>query len=108
MSERCFTIGHTVGYDKALATEPIVTKIGRRDGYEGGSVWRTVEEAFALLDRPSGTFTIDGKPRAAKDFSVYEVELPNGWESDTVNDGVDPWGCANILVDARVTSKVLR
>lgn len=79
-----FTIGHTGSYTKAL-TQPPVTKIGRTEDYPGGAAFRTVEEAKAFLHSETWD-TIDwgdGKPRDAKNFSVYSLTLPGSWEEST-------------------------
>lgn len=82
-----FTFGRTSGYDEHIATEPNPKKIGKRDDYPGGSVWRTRAEAQAFVDSLPNEFCPDWH---AKDFSVYGVEA--NWVTGTyVGDKDAPW-----------------
>lgn len=81
-----FTIGHKNNYDKALADEPTVYKIGRSEDYEGGWVWKNESEAWNFIKSDSFLKVDwgDGKSRNPNDFSVYKVKLPNSWEKDVI------------------------
>jgi hypothetical protein len=97
-----YTIGRTSSYDEALATEPKVTKTGRRDDYSGGWVWKTQQEAEAFRHTPEFRAAF---PQARPDeFSCYVLELPEPWERAVSQvPGAD--GVHNILVDARILRK---
>ena len=44
-----YTIGKTSSYDRSLMEEPEVFKLGPEDGYDGGWVFRTEQEARDAL-----------------------------------------------------------
>jgi hypothetical protein len=98
-----FTIGHTGSYDKLLAEGPPerCQKMGAHDDYEGGYIWKTAEEAEAFihsqafLDLDWG----DGLLRPPENFSVYKVELVNGWQDVSPVPGKD--GIYHLLVNSR-------
>lgn len=103
-----FTLGSTESYDDLLTTsEDDVVKTGRypvkSDGYEGGWVWATFDEANQFLD--SDDFANAFGDRKAE-FSVYELELATGWDTDASPphhmDGV-----CRLLYDARVMGKIV-
>jgi len=81
-----YTIGNTDSYLKALADDPELKKIGKReqllpqfpDGYPGGTVWQTREEAQAYIDDALQHEKPNWNP--AK-FSVFGIEAD--WEKDT-------------------------
>jgi len=91
-----FTIGNATSYDRALAEEPEVLKLGAFDDYAGGWVWRTAADAQAFMD--AAALPWEG--------AVYELELPTGWEAD-VNPKVAPDGAHNLLHDARILRRVV-
>lgn len=76
-----FTIGHTKSYNQGLLENPHLTKIGKTEDYDGGWVWKTVEEAQAFIW--SQDFLKidwgDGKPRDPENFSVFGLIL-SSWE----------------------------
>jgi hypothetical protein len=98
-----FTIGHTKSYDRALAEGPSerCLKMGAHDNYAGGYIWKTEEEAEAFiysqafLDLDWG----DGLLRPPENFSVYKVELVNGWKDVSPVPGKD--GIYHLLVNSR-------
>lgn len=98
-----YTIGHTESYYNVLKSAPNdAYKMGKREGtYDGGWIWKTAEEAKAFID--SHVFLKvewgDNKPRAAKDFSVFKVELINGWDDVSPVPGED--GVYHLLVDSK-------
>lgn len=72
-SANAYTIGNREGYDHALEERGYLEKIGREDdGYLGGWVWRTVDEAQAFIANSTLPFKAQ----------VYGLVLPNGWEQD--------------------------
>lgn len=100
-----FTVGYTPSYDEGLLTGKGNTKMGQTPDYEGGWIWRTAEDARAWLHRPEG-FTIDGVTRDPNEFSVYQLDLPNGWAEDA-STKPGPDGAHLLLHDARIVAKVL-
>jgi hypothetical protein len=98
-----FTIGHTRSYDKCLAEVPPeqCLKVGAHDDYEGGWIWKTASEAHdfifsqAFLDLDWG----DDLLRPPENFSVYKVELVNGWDDVSPIPGKD--GVYHLLVNSR-------
>jgi len=84
-----YTFGRTFTYDKYLRTAMFPEKLGRSNGYPGGSVWKTREEAQAFVDSFPNGHCPDWEP---EDFSVYGVEAD--WETDTyiyAGDHRAPW-----------------
>src|SRR6266699_3650809 len=95
-----YTVGHTASYHEVITTEPNPTKIGCTSDYEGGWVWRSIEEAQTFLNSDAW-FQVDwgdGKLRDPKQFSAYGVVLPNGWEQDVIVED----GMGHLLVDAKL------
>jgi hypothetical protein len=98
-----YTIGHTLSYDEGLASKGLKKKgaygptPSKPDGYAGGWCWLTFNEADAFRRNCLCEFD-----RVAGDFSVYELELPNGWGQDTRPGD----GCYHLLVDAVIIRKV--
>jgi len=88
-----FTVGFTKSYDASLESQPAVYKTGliEDEGYPGGWVWRTREEAEAFLSACPG---FDG-------YSVYGLVLQNGWEEDVSKEPNDD-GVHNLLHNARI------
>lgn len=80
-SPNAFTIGNPSIYDpdlaEATAQGGTIKKIGRREGYSGGWVWRTSEDAQAFADQLGSL--------ASGQWAVYGLKLPSGWDTD-----VDP------------------
>lgn len=106
LRREAYTVGYAKSYDEALARpteENPNTKLGRRTDYGGGWVWRTPEEAATFL-------TTDGFARAfpgrdPKEFSVYRLELPAGWEIDVSSVPHPGDGVHRLLNDARIMGK---
>jgi hypothetical protein len=96
-----YTIGYTKNYDKALA-ENERNKLGKNGDYPGGWVWKTAEEALKFIkDEMLTTASPNWNPA---DFSVYTLELPNGWDEDvSAEPGED--GVHNLLHDATIVCK---
>lgn len=101
--DTAYTMGNFKNYDEALATESVVTKLGRQDGYSGGCIWKTREEAQKFIE--ADKIVIDGTKRDNKKFAVYQLELYGNWDSDVSKD-VDEDGVHMLLVDAVVVGRV--
>jgi hypothetical protein len=81
-----YTIGHAESYERYFREQGNPSKLGREKDYDGGSVWKTFEDA---------------KPYATEGYSVYGV-LAN-WDTDTVPTEADgDWH------DLLVTSPLVR
>lgn len=80
-----YTIGYEPSYEKALRENPRVAKVGKQEGYGGGIVWKTANNAATFLVAPEWDEIDwgDGKPRDASKFRVYGLELQGDWNSDT-------------------------
>jgi len=97
-----FTIGNTDSYLKALAEDPELKKIGRRDslpprypdGYPGGTVWPTRDAAQAYIDEALQHEKPDWDPMK---FSVFGLEAD--WEKDTYT---PEDGKRSLLRDAKI------
>lgn len=104
-----YTLGHKTSYDKALVEKPSVKKLGKRpvghpdvpEGYDGGWVWKTAEEAHAYY--AGNKEAIEGEKN--RRFAVYRLKLKGTWESDVskrrATDGVH-----RLLVDAKIVGRV--
>lgn len=108
MTELAYTVGQTSSYDKCLADgkPEEMKKLGKRlpcadnpCGYEGGWVWKTAKEADSFRLNSFNNFEPNWDP---KDFSVYEIELPVGWDIDTTFNG----SFSNLLVDSPILRKI--
>jgi len=103
--ELAYTVGHTKSYDQYLveSSKPPI-KLGRSVDYPGGWVWKTVDDARAFLARPDLEEIysyMDGRK-----FSVYELELPTGWDID-VTSVPDQNGVHHLIPDAIILRKVI-
>ena len=98
MSTEAFTVGYAKSYDEALS-KGTPEKLGRRDDYDGGWIWRTPEEARTFLT--TATFAETFRNRDPAEFSVYRLELPTGWEID-VSEAPHSDGVHRLLNDARI------
>lgn len=97
-----FTIGNTKSYDKALLTDPDnCRKVGKCDDYEGGYIWKTEKEAldFIWSEEFLKIDWGDNLTRPPEKFSVYKVELANGWDDVSPIPGKD--GVLCLLTDSR-------
>lgn len=95
-----YTVGHQESYDRALADEPVVRKLGRSGSYPGGWVFRDLEAAIEvaragrLPDRDEHVC-----------LAVYLLEMPGAWEA-CVSPEPDQNGVQRLLVDARIVRRV--
>jgi hypothetical protein len=99
-----YTIGHTESYNKALVEDPDnCFKLGETEEYQGGWIWKTAKAAaeFIFSDEFLAVDWGDGLPRDPKKFSVYKVQLSNGWDDVTPVPGHD--GIHHLKVDSRFT-----
>jgi len=87
-----FTIGSRSSYDRALATEPEVKKLGRQPDYGGGWVWRTREAAEAF---------IEAHPNLGFEPKVYGLVLPANWDKDVSPEPAED-GVHRLLHDALI------
>lgn len=97
-----FTVGNTSSYDRSLAEDlEHCFKLGKRDDYDGGWIWKNAEEAEAFIQSPEFLKINwgDDIPRPPEKFSVYKVELVNGWNDVSPIPGED--GIYNLLIDSR-------
>lgn len=99
---KAYTIGAEKSYDEALADkENPVHKIGRRPDfdppYEGGWVWRTVEEALEFLVTHEESFGFTA--------AVYALDLPSTWD-ESVCPYPDTDGAHHLRLDVRILRKV--
>jgi len=86
-----YTLGHRPSYEEGLtkseaAGKPF-KKVGRKEDYQGGSVWRTREGVEAYLK---------ANAHRLHDYAVYGVEAD--WERDTAPNPEHPFH--DLLVDA--------
>lgn len=99
-----YTIGHTESYNKALSEDPEhCFKLGETEDYQGGWIWETAKEAAAFIFS-EGFLAVDwgdGKSRDPKNFSVYKVQLYNGWDDVTKVPGKD--GIYHLKIDSKFT-----
>jgi len=95
-------------YDESIKNPP-VKKLGWRpesdtnfEGYSGGWVWKTAEEAeeFRKLRLEEVT---EWNPA---DFAVYSLELNGDWESDVFEHPDPEDGVHRLAVDAVVVERV--
>ena len=99
MKPSAYTIGAKKAYDQALENGAI--KVGRHEGYEGGCVWPTLEEAESYLAKTGGMvqFNEDRPPVLC---SVYGLILPNGWDEDVDSTNYERDGYHLLLSDAQL------
>ena len=91
-----YTIGNAISYDRDLAAQDLVTKIGKtvnipdEPDYLGGWAWRTYQEAQQFIDSRNDLGFV---------AKVYGLILPNDWGTDTYlgSDGVH-----HLLHDAQI------
>lgn len=95
-----YTIGRKSSYDEALASQTVVTKLGRDDPrakephYGGGCVWRTREEGQRHIDADA----------ALSDYAVYGLVLPTSWEVDVDESAAAEEGFARLLHGAMIVA----
>ena len=80
-----FTVGRRSIYDQGLEHGPDFKKLGRCElqyGYEGGSVWRTKQEAESYLEREMDRGRLF-------DYGVYGVLAD--WDTETMQLGDEPF-----------------
>jgi hypothetical protein len=111
MTALAYMIGRTSAYDQCLIENNLEEKkkLGKRvpsegfpEGYEGGCVWRTPSEANNFRLNHLHIMDPSWKPDS---FSVYELELPNGWNLDTSYNSKNQY--SNLLVDSLILRKVV-
>lgn len=78
-----YTIGHKKMYEKYFEEIPKLKKMGKTSDYEGGTVWKTLQEA---------------KEYCPEDYEVYGVEAD--WEKDTEPSNIAEW--RYLMVDAEL------
>ena len=99
-----FTVGRTSVYDRDLEENVNSTKVGAREDYLGGWVWKNDWEAKLFLD--SGMISVVSDLKNPETFSVYELELITSWDEDvSLLPGVD--GIHHLKHDAKIKRKVL-
>lgn len=104
-SQVAYTLGRTSAYSAAMLEPGGCFKMGRVEpsrtepnGYEGGWVWLSFEGADDFRRSKLASVVPDWDP---KDFSVYELHLPNGWSIDvSATPGFD--GIHHLLCDSPV------
>lgn len=99
-----FTLGNTSGYDRSLAEEAGVKKIGLREDYDGGWVWRTEADARAFLQSDLFGAGTDRDPRK---YSVYLLALPCPWEECCSPEPHPADGVHRLWKDAPILRKVV-
>jgi hypothetical protein len=107
---KAYTLGATKSYDQCLIEEECPKKLGERapdeafpDGYEGGWIWKTPEEAEHFRINFLHEFLSDMCTKNIDRFCIYELELPNTWEIDA-KPGVN---CYHLKNDAKIVRKVI-
>jgi hypothetical protein len=110
-----FTVGKEASYDQALTEVALegrrMHKLGRcpdPDGstYNGGYVFRTLEDAAAFVDDPpASAVTLRLAGYDTRTWGIYELELPGHWDACTGPSLHDQDGVARLLVSAPVTRK---
>jgi hypothetical protein len=111
MSKVAYTIGRTTSYEQAIREPGGTKKLGRRPDddppYEGGWVWSTIQQANDFRTGLMETLFPNWK---SQEFSVYELDLPNGWEVDVSPDPIAPGdtacGAHFLLNDAQIVGAV--
>jgi hypothetical protein len=102
-----YTIGRTSSYELAIKEPGGTNKLGKRlsenPPYEGGWVWRTWSEADYFRVNLMSMETPEWKP---EDFSVYELELPSGWDIDVCSDLINQSGAHHLINDAKIICAV--
>ena|ERR1043165_8021410 len=99
MKPNAFTIGVKKAYDQALQNGAV--KVGRHEGYEGGCVWRTRDEAESYLERRGGYIQFN-EDRPSVLCAVYGLILQNGWEQDVDSTHYERDGYHLLLNDAQL------
>lgn len=100
-----YTIGAERAYDEALldVVEP-PKKLGKRDGYDGGWVWRAAAAARAFIGSPQFNVAFGDRDHVPLS-AVYELELPATWEASvSVRPSAD--GVHRLVLDAKIVRKV--
>lgn len=82
-----FTVGNTRTYEELLDGEEPLMKTGKRFGYEGGTVFKSAEDALAYLEHEK-----------LNSYRVYGVNA--SWKHHTYRD--DETGLSYLRVDAQI------
>lgn len=96
MSLNCiaYTIGNKENYDRWLKEcekrKDILMKMGKTEKYEGGTVWRTLNQVYAYLERNQNKFEYTPE--------IYGVSLLLGWDNDVSSEPNED-GFYYLLVD---------
>jgi hypothetical protein len=103
-SRIAYTVGHAESYDKYIEGDPRPVKKGAYPGYAGGYVWATPTEAQSFLD--FALFAGTSNPRDARDYAIYALDLPTGWDTDVSGELHPADGVYRLLNDALITRRV--
>ena len=87
-NKHAYTVGNEQAYDQHLINNPNAKKLGIRDGYSGGWIWKDYTEAKSFADDLNA-----GKYKDYKlpdgNYAVYTVLLPTSFNEDTyLNDNL--------------------
>lgn len=89
-----YTIGNKEKYDQWLIEcerrKDTMMKMGRTEDYPGGTVWRTIDEAYAYLE--------ENAERLEYTPEIYGISLIYGWENDVSSEPNED-GFHYLLVD---------
>lgn len=85
-----YTIGNTKNYNTYLKEIPNLKKKGRDRDYQGGSVFKTLEDAENYLD----------DLELNNEYSVYGVEADWDKDTDTSLDGSTRY--RDLLIDSKI------
>lgn len=99
---QAFTVGFAALYDRYVADSEHPRKLGQRDGYPGGWVWSSAQDAREFLG--SETLAREFPDDDPAGFAVYELRLPTGWEAD-VTPEPDRNGVHHLLTDALIVGR---
>ncbi len=105
MIKTAFTLGRVTNYDRYLKDDPAPAKRGAYEGYDGGWVWGTEEQARAFLASEAFARAFD---LPASEFGVYRLELPTDWAFDVSASPHWSDGVHRLLNDARIVERVQR
>ncbi len=85
-----YTFGRTSAYEKALRDNSKIEKCGKTKDHDGGTVWKTLEQAQAFVDSLPNKHCPEWY---AKDFSVYGVDAD--WNKDVTHSNM-PWSTLKV------------
>lgn len=100
-----YTVGAERSYDEALSAGGSPSKLGKsHDGYGGGWVWRSENDARAFIG--SAEFCASFARATPPLCAVYELALPAPWEAAVSQEPEAADGVHRLIVDARIVRKV--